>query len=117
MTHNYKKLLFWKKSKELSIDIYKITKEFPDDERFGLTSQMRRCAVSVASNIAEGSSRSSVKDFRRFLEISMGSIYELEVQLMISNEVGYISDVKTKELTDQIKSLIEMMSKFKSTLR
>ncbi len=117
MTHNYKKLLFWQKSKELSIDIYKITKEFPEDERFGLISQMRRCSVSIASNIAEGSSRSSIKDFKRFLDISMGSIYELEVQLMISNEVGYISTIKTNELMLKIKSLIELMSKFKSTLR
>jgi len=109
--------MFWQKSKELSIDIYKVTKGFLDDERFGLTSQMRRCSVSVASNIAEGSSRSSIKDFRRFLEISMGSIYELEVQLMISNEIGYISAVKTDELMLKIKSLIELMSKFKSSLR
>ena len=117
MAHNYKELQFWKRSKKLCVSIYQSTSNFPQEEKFGITNQIRRSAVSIPSNIAEGSSRSSIKDFRRFIEIAMGSAYELETQLSIANEIGYISDNSSKALLSELLSVIQMMSKFKSPLK
>tara|TARA_R110002096_G_scaffold421804_1_gene627872 strand:- start:44 stop:292 length:249 start_codon:yes stop_codon:yes gene_type:complete len=78
---------------------------------------MRRCSVSIASNIAEGSSRSSQKDFARFLEISIGSAYELETQLLIARDIGYLDDVKTQHLLKELKEIILMTSSFKGKLK
>jgi four helix bundle protein len=87
MKHNFKELLVWKKSIELVKSIYQITSMLPSDERFGLISQMNRSSVSVPSNIAEGSGRTSDKEFLHFLNIAIASSYELETQLIISNEL------------------------------
>lgn len=115
--HRFKDLKFWKKSKSLCLDIYANTSNFPNNEQFGLTNQIRRSAVSIASNIAEGSSRSSNKDFSRFLEIASGSAYELETQLMIATEIGYLEIEKSNQLIDELNSIVQMMTKFKSTLK
>jgi four helix bundle protein len=80
----------WKKAIVLVKDVYNVTKSFPNEEIYGLVSQMRRAAVSVPSNIAEGAARSSKKEFIRFLTISRGSLSELETQLFISVELGYM---------------------------
>lgn len=77
---------------ELCVYVYELTKAFPYEERYGLSSQIRRCAVSVPSNIAEGANRHSIKDFLRFLYIAKGSLSELETQLTIAVRLGYISD-------------------------
>ena len=82
----------------LSDSVFKITKSFPKSEDYGLTSQINRCVVSVPSNIAEGSSRSSNKDFSRFLEISLGSLYELQTQLILAEYQGYVDLNSLKEL-------------------
>ena len=87
MKHNFKELLVWKKSIELVKSIYQITSMLPSDERFGLVSQMNRSSISVPSNIAEGSGRTSEKEFLHFLNIAISSSYELETQLIISNEL------------------------------
>ena len=76
--HNFRKLKIWKYSIELVYKTYRITKTFPNDEKFGLTSQLNRCSVSIPSNIAEGSSKSSDKHFKNYLEISLGSAFEWE---------------------------------------
>lgn len=115
--HRYEELQFWKRSKDLSIRVYAITKDFPQSEVFGLTSQMRRCAVSIPSNIAEGASRSSKREFARYLEIAMGSAYELDTQLTISKELGYLCENNFDENSKELKSIIQMMSKFKSSLK
>jgi len=81
--HNFKDLKVWQKSMDLAIDIYKATSLFPRDEKFGLVSQIKRCSVSIPSNIAEGSGRGSDKEFNHFLNISQGSAFELETQLII----------------------------------
>lgn len=103
MKHNFKELLVWKKSIELVKSIYQLTSILPSDERFGLISQMNRSSVSIPSNIAEGSGRSSEKEFVHFLNISISSSYELETQLIITNElfqvdiecvIGQISEVQ-----------------------
>lgn len=89
--YNYRDLIVWQKAMKLVELTYKITNTFPAEEKFGLISQIRRSAVSIPSNIAEGAGRSSKKSFRNFLEIANGSINELKTQLEISEILGYIS--------------------------
>ncbi|SHJ79028.1 four helix bundle protein [Dethiosulfatibacter aminovorans DSM 17477] len=85
-------LLVWKKAHELTLKVYEITKNFPKDESFGLTSQIRRAAVSVPSNIVEGRARGSNKEFKRFLLIARGSLEETKYQLLLAKDLNYISD-------------------------
>lgn len=115
--HRFKDLEIWRMSRAFCLDIYEITSSFPDSEKFGLTNQLRRAAVSVPSNIAEGCSRKSNKDFSRFLEIAIGSIYEIETQLLISNDLGFIETHSLEKLLDELNSITKMTSKFKSMLR
>ena len=89
---DYKSLRIWRDSRDLALEIYQVTSKFPADERFGLVAQMRRASVSVSSNIAEGCSRSGRRDFARFLEIALGSVFEVEVQLDMAIELGMTSD-------------------------
>ena len=84
------------------VEIYKLTKNFPQEELYGLTSQMRRSSVSIPSNIAEGSGRNSDMDFHRFLEISLGSSFELETQIIIAHELEFLSDDKFNDLKEII---------------
>jgi four helix bundle protein len=86
------KLLVWKRSHELALKVYEITKEFPKEEQFGLTSQIRRAAVSIPSNIVEGKARNSTRDYLRFLLISRGSLEEVKYQLLLSKDLKYISN-------------------------
>ena len=88
---DYKKLLVWQKAIELAIEIYKVTKSLPEDEKFGLSSQMRRAVISIPSNIAEGQSRHSKKEFIHFLRIAQGSNSELETQLILCENLSYLS--------------------------
>ncbi|NOX86719.1 MAG: four helix bundle protein, partial [Chlorobi bacterium] len=92
--HNFKELKIWQKANKLAEDTYKILLEYPEFEKCGLTSQIRRSVTSIPSNIAEGSGRDSNRDFRRFLAISLGSSFELETQLILSNSFGFISEKK-----------------------
>lgn len=91
----------WKESHSLAIDIYKITKTFPADEKFGLTDQMRRCAVSITSNIAEGFSRRSKKEKAQFFYMSLGSVTELQNQLLLAKDIGYLQRLDFKLLADK----------------
>jgi four helix bundle protein len=94
---NFRELLVWKRAQDLALDVYRSTSSFPKEERYGLTAQMRRAAVSVSSNIAEGCGRQGDRELARFLQIARGSVRELECQLLLSRELGYIqSDVYTK---------------------
>ncbi|ADR21673.1 four helix bundle protein [Marivirga tractuosa] len=110
--HNYKKLKIWEKSMELSLLVYQITSTFPKEERFGLISQIRRCAVSIPSNIAEGSSRDSSKDFSRFLRISIGSSFELETQLLLSKKLEFISHDDFDNLEITLNEVQKMLNSF-----
>jgi len=105
------------KSRLFCSEIYSVTYSFPEDEKFGLTNQLRRASVSIPSNIAEGSSRNSNKDFSRFLEIAIGSAYEIETQLLIANDLGFINDGQSETLISQLEEIIKMISKFRSTLK
>ena len=86
---NFKELRIWQKGMDIAVNCFKITEEFPKEEKFGLNIQITRAGVSIPSNIAEGSSRSSEKEYARFIEISMGSSYELETQLLIAQRLSY----------------------------
>lgn len=115
---NYKELLVWQKSINLVTDLYKITENFPKSEIFGISSQMRRCSVSVPSNIAEGHSRRSTLDYIQFLKIARGSLAELETQIIISKNLNYISEEtfilteqKTLEISKMLNSLITAVKK------
>ena len=87
---NYRDLVVWQKGIELTIGIYKLTSNFPESEKFGLTNQLRRAAVSIPSNIAEGHARKSDKEFGRFLRIALGSCAEIDTQIIIAKELEYI---------------------------
>jgi len=94
-TKTHKDLEIWKEGIKLVTEIYKLTKDFPDEELYGLTSQMRRAAVSYPSNISEGAARNSNNEYIRFLYISLGSLSELETQIIISKKLNYIPDKTT----------------------
>lgn len=89
---SFRDLIVWQRSVELSLDIYRGTADFPGDERFGLVSQLRRAAVSVPSNIAEGYGRGSRSDYLRFLKVARGSLFELETQMTIACRLGYLRE-------------------------
>jgi four helix bundle protein len=109
---SHKDLTLWKESINLVEDIYSISKNFPKEEMYGLTSQMRRCAVSVPSNIAEGAGRKGEKEFARFLYIALGSLSELETQFEISIRLNYIpNEIKTEPIFDKIIYIRRMLSK------
>lgn len=115
--HRFKNLEIWKRSRIFCKDVYQITLLFPNEEKFGLINQLRRASVSVPSNIAEGASRKSNKDFSRFLEIAIGSCYEIETQLLISNDLGFIEADKLEESLNNLEIIVKMISKFKTTLK
>ena len=114
--HNFKKLDIWTKSMDLASEIYLLTNSFPSIERFGLISQMQRSAVSIPSNIAEGSAKSSNKDFARFLEMSIGSSYELETELTIASKLNYMELDVFVLLQNKIVEIQKMIIGFKNKL-
>ena len=114
--HNFKKLDIWTKSMELVTKIYSITNSFPNQERFGLTYQIQRAAVSIPANIAEGSAKSSNKDFARFLEMSIGSSFELETELIIALNLKYIDSVVFTNIETKINEIQKMINGFKQSL-
>jgi four helix bundle protein len=103
--HNFRKLNVWVESIELTTSIFQAVKQFPDYEKYGLISQLTRSAVSVPSNIAEGCSRKSNKVFANFLEIGLGSAFELETQLIISNNIEYLKNKEFEELLNKCHSI------------
>lgn len=109
---DFKDLDVWKIARTLVNDIYTVTKTFPSAEQFGLTLQIRRCAVSIPSNIAEGIGRNHTKDTLQFLYISRGSLYELETQLILAYDQQYISADQLKTLESQIESCKKLINGF-----
>jgi len=111
---SFEKLIAWQKGRELAILIYKTTKLFPKDETFGLTSQMRRCSISIASNLAEGSGRSSMKDKARFSEIAYSSSLELLNQIILSFDFEYVDEsqyIQIREKITEVNMLIDGLHK------
>lgn len=109
MLKNFKELKVWQKSYQLCLEIYKVTKAFPKNEEFGLTSQMRRAAVSIPSNIAEGYGRKTTPEYIRFLYIAYGSICELETQVLMSGDLGYLIQHSLPKFTDNINEVERML--------
>ncbi len=114
--NNLKELKIWHKAIDLAVEVYKVTSHFPAEEKFGLTSQSRRAAVSISSNIAEGAGRSSSKEFNYFLGIANGSSFELQTQLVISNKLELISYEVLESLLLQIDELQKMNYGFQKML-
>jgi four helix bundle protein len=108
--NSYRDLIVWQKSMLLVKEIYLETKNFPKEELYGLTSQIRRCAISIPSNIAEGKGRNTDKEFIRFLQISLGSVYELQTQLELSLQLNYINKIDNLlNLSIEIEKMINVL--------
>jgi four helix bundle protein len=108
-TYSFEKLIVWQKSRSLAVMINKITKDFPKDEIFGMISQMRRCSISIASNVAEGSGRHTAKDKARFTEIAYSSALELINQLIISWDLEYVSEKNYLSIRNEIEEITFML--------
>lgn len=115
--NNYKELIVWQKSVDLAVKIYEVTKDFPREELYGLTSQIRRSAVSIPSNIAEGAGRNSKKDFNNFLGISNGSSCELDTQLIIAQRINFINQSLQESLQQEINEIQKMNWSLKRSLK
>jgi four helix bundle protein len=111
----FEKLEVWQKAIAFADTVYTLTKSFPSDERFGLTNQMRRAAVSISSNIAEGASRISKQDFARFIEIATGSVFEVVSQSFISRNQGFLDDESFQQLYLGSEELGRMLSGLRSS--
>lgn len=101
-THNFRELIAWQKSRDIVKSIYEITKKFPKEELFSLTSQMRRAAISIPSNIAEGCGRDTNPQLVQFLNIALGSSFELETQLVLSTDLNYIKNVDIQVVINKL---------------
>ncbi|HBE44795.1 MAG TPA: four helix bundle protein [Deltaproteobacteria bacterium] len=118
MVRNFKELIVWRKAYQLALDLYRASEEFPKSEQYGLTSQMRRCAVSIVSNVAEGYQRQHTGEYVQFLSMAYGSCAELETQLFLSKDLHYLPLKTFKELseltTEISKMLYTMIKRLKS---
>lgn len=113
---NFKELKTWQKGFQIAVNSFRITQTFPNQEKFGLAIQINKAGVSIPSNIAEGSSRSSDKDYSRFAEISLGSAFELETQLLIAKEIKYGNISLVESTLDMLAEEEKMLTSFISTL-
>ncbi len=107
---DFRNLDVWKRSHELTLAVYRATKLFPDDERFGLTSQLRRVASSIPSNLAEGCGRGSDPDFGRFVQHAMGSASEVEYEFLLAKDLQYLDDSKHAVINDEITGIKRMLA-------
>lgn len=113
---DYTKYDIWKDAISVSVEVYNLTSSFPTEEKFGLISQLRRSSVSIASNFAEGCSRTSEKEFSRFLEIALGSAFELKTQLIISNRVELLSEEMLTESIEKIDKIGRQLNALRNKL-
>jgi len=114
--HNYKELIVWQKARTLVKEVYLLTQAFPEVEKFGLTIQLRRAAVSISSNIAEGAGRSSATDFMRFLDIANGSSFEVETQIFLCYDLGYINEDTLNRILPMVQDVQKLVFNFKKHL-
>lgn len=106
---NYKKLAVWNESHKLVLQLYHLTKTFPKDERFGLTSQLRRSSISIPANLAEGCGRYSKNDTAHFFQIALGSLHESEYYLLLAKDLGYIDEREFNRLSDVFNNIRPML--------
>ena len=114
---DFHKLGIWQRSHQLTLDVYKVSQAFPKDELFGLTSQIRRAASSIPTNIAEGCGRASNKDYAHFLQIAIGSASEVEYELLLAHDLEYINDEAFNKLTSETIAIRKMIIKYQSELK
>jgi four helix bundle protein len=114
---NFERLYVWNKAIELADEVYRLTRDFPDFEKYGLANQIRRAAVSISSNIAEGSSRGSPKEYARFIEIAYGSTMELVSQIHIAQRQSFIPTEDARELYRRADQIARMLSGLKVSLQ
>ena len=114
---DFRKYAVWNLAMELATDIYDYTANFPKEEKYGLAGQIQRAAVSISSNIAEGASRKSEVEFIHFLEIALGSAFELETQLIIANRVGYIAELDVTQLLERLHAIQKGVNHLVSVIR
>ena len=110
MMNKFKELKVWQKAIQLVTKIYSVTKNFPKEEMYGIVSQIRRCAVSIPSNIAEGAGRGGKKEFSHFLDIAKGSSFELETQLIISTELGFLNKNGFEDINSELDEIQKMIT-------
>lgn len=115
--NRFKELKVWQKSIDIVVDVYKLTAKFPQNERFGLISQIQRAAVSIPSNIAEGAGRNNKGEFFQFLGIANGSSFELETQLMISVKLGYSESMEAENICSKLSETQNMIFALQKTLK
>jgi four helix bundle protein len=113
----FRELVVWQKAHALTVNIYRVTKAFPRDERYGLVSQMRRAAASIGSNIAEGCGRGTPRDFARFVQVAIGSASELENQLLLASDLGFLSGTTYAELDTSVTDIKRMLTGLLRRLR
>jgi four helix bundle protein len=114
--HQFKELKVWQDAIDLAVDIYRLTRTLPSEEKFGLISQMNRCVISISSNIAEGSGRNNPKEFRHFLGIALASACELESQLIVSQKLEFINEEILNIHTKQVAFIQNRLAKLIATL-
>ena len=114
---DFRKLEVWEKAHRITLRIYAITRGFPQDERFGLTTQLRRACASIGANLAEGCCRHSDKDFARFVDISLGSASEVEYFLLLGHDLGYIPDGDFQDLNEDVQEVKRMLAGLNRRLR
>jgi four helix bundle protein len=112
----HENLNLWKKALEFVVDIYRVTEQFPRDEKFGLTSQLRRASVSIVANVAEGAARRSAKEFRQFLAHSQGSASEVDTELVISHRLAYLKNSDYERLTEELDHIGRMITRLSQSL-
>jgi four helix bundle protein len=113
---NYRELRVWNTAVQLTLEVYRITESFPQSERFGLITQLRRAAVAVASNIAEGHARSTRGEYRNFLSIARGSAIEVEVQLFLAAQLGHVQSAVLSKARDHCDAISRMITNLKRSL-
>lgn len=116
LKHNFRKLAIWQEARKLVSETYIITNKFPKYEVYGLSNQLQRCSISIASNIAEGSARNSDKHFIQYLETALGSCFEWETQLICAFDLKYIDKIIFEQNLQTIQKTQAMISNFKNTL-
>jgi four helix bundle protein len=114
---DFRQLKVWEKSHQLALAIYKVTKEFPREELYGLTSQIRRSSISIPTNIAKGCGRNTDADFARFLQIAMGSASETEYQLILAHDLGFLPKDEHEKLHNDVEEVKRMLASLLKTLR
>lgn len=117
MTRDFRRILAWEKAHLLTLDVYKASGRFPNDEKFGLVSQIRRAASSIPTNIAEGCGRDTLCELARFIDIANGSASEVEYQLLLARDLGYLAKDQHEDLSARLSEIRRMLVAFKKKLQ